>query len=40
MSWNQFGPDVSDRLVCEMADTMLTSGMRAAGYEYLCIDDL
>jgi alpha-galactosidase len=23
-----------------MADAMLSSGMRAAGYEYLCIDDL
>ena len=39
MSWNQFGPEVSDRLVCEMADAMVKSGMKAAGYEYLCIDD-
>jgi alpha-galactosidase len=40
MSWNQFGPAVSDRLLCEMADAMVSSGMKAAGYEYLCIDDL
>jgi alpha-galactosidase len=40
MSWNQFGPDVSDALVREMADAMVTSGMKAAGYTYLCIDDL
>jgi alpha-galactosidase len=40
MSWNQFGPEVSDRLLCEMADAMIASGMKAAGYEYLCIDDL
>ncbi len=40
MSWNQFGPEVSDPLVREMADAMVTSGMKAAGYEYLCIDDL
>ncbi len=40
MSWNQFGPEVSDPLVREMADAMVASGMKAAGYEYLCIDDL
>jgi alpha-galactosidase len=40
MSWNQFGPEVSDQLLREMADTLATSGMKAAGYEYICIDDL
>lgn len=40
MSWNQFGPEVSDQLLCEMADAMVVSGMKAAGYEYVCIDDL
>src|SRR3954451_2204261 len=40
MSWNQFGPEVSDQLLREMADAMVTSGMKAAGYEYICIDDL
>jgi alpha-galactosidase len=40
MSWNQFGPEVSDQLLSEMADAMVASGMKAAGYEYVCIDDL
>jgi alpha-galactosidase len=40
MSWNQFGPEVSDPLLREMADTMVATGMKAAGYEYICIDDL
>jgi alpha-galactosidase len=40
MSWNQFGPEVSDSLIRETADTMLAKGMRKAGYEYICIDDL
>jgi alpha-galactosidase len=40
MSWNQFGPEVSDPLLREMADAIVASGMRAAGYTYVCIDDL
>jgi alpha-galactosidase len=40
MSWNQFGPEVSDPLIRETAETMLAKGMRKAGYEYICIDDL
>lgn len=40
MSWNQFGPDVSEQLIRESVDTMLATGMRRAGYEYICIDDL
>jgi alpha-galactosidase len=40
MSWNQFGPEVSDTLLREMAGTRVTPGMKAAGYEYICIDDL
>ncbi len=40
MSWNQFGPEVSDHLLREMADAMVASGMKAAGYTYVCIDDL
>ena len=38
-SWNKFGCNVSEKLVKEMADTMVTSGMRDAGYVYLVIDD-
>jgi alpha-galactosidase len=40
MSWNQFGPEVSDPLLREMADAVVASGMKAAGYTYVCIDDL
>jgi alpha-galactosidase len=40
MTWNQFGPDINEDLIKEMADAMVTSGMAAAGYEYIIIDDL
>ena len=40
MSWNQFGPEVSEGLLREMADAMVSTGMRDAGYTYVCIDDL
>jgi alpha-galactosidase len=38
-SWNRFGCNVSETLVREMADAMVGSGMRDAGYEYLVVDD-
>jgi alpha-galactosidase len=38
-SWNKFGCNVSEKLIKEMADAMVTSGMRDAGYVYLVIDD-
>jgi alpha-galactosidase len=38
-SWNKFACDVSDRLVRETADAMVTSGMKDAGYQYVVIDD-
>jgi alpha-galactosidase len=38
-SWNKFGCDVSERLVRETADAMVSSGMRDAGYRYVDIDD-
>jgi alpha-galactosidase len=38
-SWNKFGCNVSEKLIREMADAMVTSGMRDAGYVYLVIDD-
>lgn len=38
-SWNKFGCNVSENLIMEMADAMVESGMRDAGYEYLVIDD-
>jgi alpha-galactosidase len=38
-SWNKFGCDVSDQLIREVADAMVATGMRDAGYEYVVIDD-
>lgn len=38
-SWNYFACDVSEVLIKEMADAMVSSGMAAVGYEYIVIDD-
>lgn len=38
-TWNKFGCDVSDDLVRGMADAMMKSGMKDAGYQYIVIDD-
>ncbi len=38
-SWNKFGCDVSEKLIKEIADAMVTSGMKDAGYSYVVIDD-
>jgi len=38
-SWNKFQCNVSDTLIRGMADAMVTSGMKDAGYEYVVIDD-
>lgn len=38
-SWNTFGCDVNEALIREMADTMVSSGMKKAGYRYINIDD-
>jgi alpha-galactosidase len=38
-SWNKFHGAVNDRDVREMADAMVATGMKAAGYEYVNIDD-
>jgi len=38
-SWNKFGCDVSEILIKEMADAMVSSGMRDVGYRYIVIDD-
>lgn len=40
MTWNQFGPDISEDLIKEMADALVSSGMADAGYQYIIIDDL
>ena len=38
-SWNKFRNQVSDKMVREIADAMVTSGMKSAGYIYVNIDD-
>ncbi len=38
-SWNKFHCDVSEILIMQMADAMVSSGMKDAGYEYIVIDD-
>ena len=38
-SWNKFGCDVNEKMIREMADAMVASGMMEAGYRYIVIDD-
>lgn len=38
-SWNTFEVHINEQLVKEMADKMVSSGMRDAGYTYLVLDD-
>ncbi len=38
-SWNKFACEVNEKLIRETADAMVSSGMKAAGYHYVVIDD-
>jgi alpha-galactosidase len=38
-SWNTFASNINEKMVLEMADVMVSSGMRDAGYIYLVLDD-
>jgi alpha-galactosidase len=38
-SWNKFGCNVSESLIREVADSMVSTGMKDAGYQYIVIDD-
>ena len=38
-SWNKFGCQISEKVVRSVADAMVSSGMKDAGYEYVIIDD-
>jgi len=38
-SWNKFACNVSEQLIRETADAMISTGMHAAGYQYVNIDD-
>src|SRR4051812_14277703 len=38
-SWNHFGCRIDERTVRESADALVASGMKAAGYRYVNVDD-
>jgi alpha-galactosidase len=38
-SWNIFGCDINEEMIRGIADEMVESGMKEAGYEYLVVDD-
>src|ERR1700741_4485863 len=38
-SWNTFQANIDEKMVIEMADDMVKSGMKDAGYNYLVLDD-
>lgn len=38
-SWHFFNSNINERIVMETADAMVESGLRDAGYIYVCIDD-
>ena len=38
-SWNKFHCDVSEALIMQAADALVSTGMKDAGYEFIVIDD-
>jgi len=38
-SWNKFGCGINETLIKEIADAMVSTGLAAAGYEYVNLDD-
>jgi alpha-galactosidase len=38
-SWNNFGCNINEGLIRAMADAMATNGMKAAGYQFINMDD-
>jgi alpha-galactosidase len=38
-TWNTFGCNINETLIRQMADAMVSSGMRDAGYQYVVVDD-
>ncbi len=38
-SWNTFGSKINEQLIFETADKLVSTGLAAAGYNYLVIDD-
>ncbi len=38
-SWNTFQTKINEKLVMDIADEMVSSGMKDAGYNYIVLDD-
>src|SRR5215212_11353417 len=38
-SWNTFQTNINEQLVKDVADAMISTGMKDAGYTYLVLDD-
>lgn len=38
-TWNTFGLTINEKLILESAETLISTGLRDAGYEYIVIDD-
>ena len=38
-SWNKFGCNINEEIVRRTADAIVASGMRAAGYQFVIVDD-
>ena len=38
-SWNTFGKDISEELIMQTADALVSTGLADAGYNYLNLDD-
>jgi len=38
-SWNKFACDINENIIREIADAMVSTGLKDAGYEYIVIDD-
>ena len=38
-SWNKFQTNINEQMVMQIADAMVSSGMKDAGYTYIVLDD-
>ncbi|MDE7128747.1 MAG: alpha-galactosidase, partial [Alistipes sp.] len=38
-SWNKFACEINEELIREIADAMVETGLAAAGYDYINLDD-
>lgn len=38
-SWNTYGLDISEKIILETTDFLISSGLKDVGYEYIVIDD-